>query len=135
MKKTLVLATCLSTAIALTSAAVNANPENSSNCEKHHAMDMKGKRHGPRMMGFAKTPESLERELTKEQIHTLMEARLIMKGNDNVKLGTITDSEDGFEVTIVTQDDSLVKTVSLAKNGMPQRMYNRIKARMEASEN
>jgi hypothetical protein len=60
-----------------------------------------------------------------------MEARLIMKGNDNLKVGKVSSTRSGFEVSIVTRDDSLVEELELAKNGMPLKKYERLQERLE----
>lgn len=84
------------------------------------------------VMGHKHNPEEiLERELSKDQIRTLVEARLIMKGNENLKVGKVSSSRGGFKVDIVTRDDSLVKELALAKNGMPLKMFEHIQQRVE----
>ncbi len=84
---------------------------------------MMGHKHNPRDM--------LERELSKDQVRTLVEARLIMKGNENLKVGKVSSSRDGFKVDIVTRDDSLVEELALAKNGMPLKMFEHIQRRVD----
>ncbi|MET4692862.1 hypothetical protein [Endozoicomonas lisbonensis] len=74
----------------------------------------------------------MEREFTADQIETLTKAKLIMRGNENLKLGKVTSTENGYSVTIVTQDDSLVEEQQLAKNGMPVEKFERLQKRIEA---
>lgn len=74
----------------------------------------------------------MEREFTADQIETLTKAKLIMRGNENLKLGKVTSTENGYSVTIVTQDNSLVKEQQLAKNGMPVEKFERLQKRIEA---
>lgn len=87
---------------------------------------------GAGMMGHKHNPEEmLERELSKDQVRTLVEARLIMKGNENLKVGKVSSNRDGFKVDIVTRDDSLVKELELAKNGMPLKMFEHLQQRID----
>ena len=74
----------------------------------------------------------MEREFTADQIETLTKAKLIMRGNENLKLGKVTSTENGYNVTIVTQDNSLVREQQLAKNGMPVEKFERLQKRIEA---
>lgn len=92
--------------------------------EKAGKRGQKGKRGniGHRMM---------EREYTADQIETLTKAKLIMRGNPNLKLGTVTPTDTGYSVTIVTQDNSLFEEQELAKNGMHLKKYEQIQKRME----
>lgn len=125
MKKKLLLATILATSFTATFAIAERGGDGSHGCDKgHHSGFMGGK-------GFHKGAEMLEREFSSDQIRTLVEARLIMKGNPNVKVGKVSSSKNGYQVTIVTQENSLVEELSLAKNGMPQDKYEHIKERME----
>ena len=66
---------------------------------------------------------NVDRNLTAEDIRTLAEARMIMRGNDNLKVGEVTKaSDDTYKVTIVTKDDSLVREVEVSrKTGFPVR--------------
>lgn len=91
----------------------------------HFGMGRKGKALGKRM----------EREFSADQIRTLIAARLIMQGNPNVRVDEVKPLGNGYTVTIVTQDNSLVEELILAKNGMPLERYEQIKQRMaERSE-
>lgn len=74
--------------------------------------------------------ELMNREFTADQIRTLNEARLIMHGNPNLKVGKVNSTKTGYEVTIVTQDNSLVETKQLAKNGMSLEAHERAKERL-----
>ena len=75
----------------------------------------------------------MEREYSAEDIRTLTQAKLIKRGNPNIKVGEVKAIDNGYSVTIVTQDDSLVREFELAKNGMPLEKFQRIQKRMEAS--
>lgn len=93
---------------------------------KHHS-DFKGGFGG----GKFDRKEMFERSYDKEQIRTLTEARLIMQGNDNLKVGKISATGNGYNVRIVTKDNSLVEELELAPNGMPLDRYQRIQEHME----
>jgi len=72
----------------------------------------------------------LKRQMSKNDIVILTEAKLIKKGNPNVKLGTVTQSPSGFTVTIVTKKSGdLVRTVKLAPNGLPEHVAKRLEHR------
>ena len=60
--------------------------------------------------------------LTVEQARTLMQARLIMRGNDRLKVGQVTEKDDKtLLVDIVTVDDSLVRQVEISQDsGFPR---------------
>ena len=74
----------------------------------------------------------LDKTYSAEEIGILQQARLIHKGNENLKLGSVKSSKTGYTVTIVTQEGSLVDTLELAPNGMPLEHYNRLKERIES---
>ena len=61
-------------------------------------------------------------DLNIEQAKTLVQARLIMRGNDRLKVGKVTKKDDDtFLVDIVTVDDSLVRQVEVDReNGLPR---------------
>lgn len=124
MKKKLIIASGL--VVALSAATVYAE-RGGGGCE--HGFGKEG--HGFGMMGHHNRAEMMAREFNADQIRTLMAARLIMKGNDNLKVGKISSSRTGFTVAIVTKDDSLVEELELAKNGMPLQMYEHIQERIE----
>lgn len=118
MKKLLIAST---TALILGSSLAMAEPGNKK-CD--------GPRHG--FMGEKiDRKELFQRSYNKQQIRTLTEARLIMKGNENLKVGKIKATDSGYTVNIVTQDNSLVKKLELAANGMPLERYERIQKRIE----
>ena len=62
-------------------------------------------------------------ELSAEEAKTLVSARLIQRGNDRLKVGTVKQGEDDtWIIDIVTVDDSLVRTVTISsKTGYPVR--------------
>lgn len=61
-------------------------------------------------------------DLTAEQVKTLVEAKLIMSGNDRLKVGQITQKDDDtYVVDIVTVDDSLVRQIEIDRDqGLPR---------------
>ncbi len=80
--------------------------------------------------------EMVNRELSADDIQTLAEARLIMLGNDNLKVGPVKTTEDGYSVSIVTEKSGdLVRTLELAKNGMPMRMMERLEEHEKSRKN
>ncbi len=85
--------------------------------------------HGNKTM---KRGKALDRSYTAEEIKTLSEARLIRRGNPNIKVGKVTPTKDGYKVTIVTKDNSLVKELDLAKNGMPLEHYKRLSKKSQS---
>lgn len=127
MKKTLLTATLLTATLLGTQVYAGDKPEKG-DC---HGRD---KHHGEMgHMGFG-GKDMLTREFTPEQIRTLMEARLLMKGNPNVQVGDIKATKDGYSVNIVTKDKSLVETLDIAKNGLPKDMSDRMQARMQEKQ-
>ena len=79
--------------------------------------------HGPRGGFFGRGAAATDRNLTADQVRTLAEAHLIMRGNQNLKVGEVSETEDGtYLVEIVTQEDSLVQRVEISKaTGRPVR--------------
>ena len=75
--------------------------------------------------------QMMAREFTADQIETLSKAKLIMRGNPNLKLGEVTSTDSGYKVTIVTQDNSLVEERKLARNGMPVEKFEQMQKRLE----
>lgn len=63
--------------------------------------------------------------LTIEEAKTLVEARLIMKGNDRLKVGQVAESDqETYLVDIVTVDNSLVRQIEVDRdNGLPRRHF------------
>ncbi|MCU7812178.1 MAG: hypothetical protein KZQ77_13205 [Candidatus Thiodiazotropha sp. (ex Notomyrtea botanica)] len=61
-------------------------------------------------------------DLTSEEARTLVEARLIMRGNDRLKVGQVTEKDqDTYLIDIVTVDNSLVRQIEVDRdNGMPR---------------
>lgn len=134
MKKTLLIASILTASLAATPLLAKES-DRDHGCDrersmKHHEFGAKGFGLGGKM----NKKEMLEREFDADQIRTLVEARLLMKGNENLKVGKISSVGDGYSVAIVTQDNSLVKELDLAANGMPKEMYEKIQKRMEKRE-
>jgi len=64
-----------------------------------------------------------KRNLSADQVRILAQAHLIRMGNDNLKVGKITETKDkSYEVQIVTKDNSLVNVVEISRvTGMPVR--------------
>ena len=60
--------------------------------------------------------------LSADEAKTLVEARLIMRGNDRLKVGQVAEKDqDTYLVDIVTVDDSLVRQVEVDHdNGLPR---------------
>lgn len=78
-----------------------------------HAMMMKHRMGGKGMQR--------DLELTADQVRTLAEARLIMRGNDRLKVGEVREQGDDFIVQIVTVDGSLVREIEVDKDdGFPR---------------
>lgn len=61
------------------------------------------------------------KELTLEEATILVKARLLAPELDVLKLGEINKTDTGFDVTILSQDDSLVKRINLNSAGLPKR--------------
>lgn len=144
MKKKTLIATALVAVFSASSAFAWMHNDDGNNDGKGFGSCSSGQRmghfqksgHGKPGMGMKsqKMQEFLNRSYTADEIRTLNEARLIHQGNPNVKVGKVTSTSDGYKVTIVTKDNSLVKELELAKNGMPLERYNRMKERMAAKE-
>jgi len=123
MKKSLLVATVLATTLSTGLALAERGDGEREGCKRGH-----WGHHGNK--GFHRGAEMMEREFTAEQIRTLVEARLLMKGNENLQIGQIIPTDTGYTITIVTQDGSLVEEKEVAMNGMPLKLYERIKERM-----
>lgn len=71
-----------------------------------------------------KMPKGAERDLnlSAEQAKILVQARLIMRGNDRLKVGKVVQKdEQTYSVQIVTVDDSLVREVDVDRqHGLPR---------------
>lgn len=130
MKKSLIIASLL--AATMTSGFALAGDRGyKEGCDKGPGMM---RDHGGMMGGHKGMKEMMDREYTADQIRTLNEARLIMMGNPNLKVGKITQTKTGYTVEIVTQDESLVETKEVAKNGMPLDMYEKMLERKAKRE-
>ncbi|MCG7913051.1 MAG: hypothetical protein JAY71_04150 [Candidatus Thiodiazotropha weberae] len=81
------------------------------------------------MQGKGKFGPAMARELdlTAEEAKTLVSARLIMRGNDRLKVGQVTEKDgDTYLVDIITVDKSLVRQVEVDRdNGLPRGGFKR----------
>jgi hypothetical protein len=75
--------------------------------------------------------EMLQRKFSADEVRTLVSARLLMRGNDNLQVGEIKATDNGYDVQIVTKDNSLVEELQLAPNAMPLKMYEKIQERLQ----
>jgi len=68
-------------------------------------------------------------DLTADEAKTLVGARLIMRGNDRLKVGQVSEKDqDTYLVDIVTVDDSLVRQVEVDRdNGLPRGRFGQKK--------
>ncbi len=74
-----------------------------------YGMEYEGKR------GFFGKPDL---DLSAEQVQTLVEAKMILRGNDRLKVGQVREKDDNtYLVDIVTVDDSLVKQIEIERDG------------------
>ncbi|MCU7851509.1 MAG: hypothetical protein KZQ80_04785 [Candidatus Thiodiazotropha sp. (ex Monitilora ramsayi)] len=73
-------------------------------------------------MGKAGPMTDRDLDLTSDEAKTLVEARLIMRGNDRLKVGQVTEKDqDTYLIDIVTVDNSLVRQIEVDRdNGMPR---------------
>jgi len=69
-----------------------------------------------------------DKGLTKEQVHDIMQGRLAMMGNTNLKVGSVTQvDKEIVAVDIVTQDNSMVKTMNIStRTGHPYHAKRRL---------
>jgi len=59
-------------------------------------------------------------DLSADEVKTLIEARMIMHGNDRLKVGKVSQKDDQtYVVDIVTVDDSLVRQIEVDKDNGP----------------
>ena len=59
-------------------------------------------------------------DLSAGEVQTLIEARMIMHGNDRLKVGKVSQKDDQtYVVDIVTVDDSLVRQIEVDKDNGP----------------
>ncbi|KEQ17602.1 hypothetical protein [Endozoicomonas numazuensis] len=112
----------------------NEDPKNNEYKYEHRDCGKKREQGFKGRFGKKNLKEYMAREFTADEIRTLASARLLMKGNSNVKVGEVKANDQGYTVSIVTKDDSLVKEWALAKNGMPLDRFERIQKRMEKKE-
>ncbi len=121
--------TLISTAVAASSlfAVVSAADAGWGGYQGHCDRAAMGNYAGPGMMGgmgkTGKTGQPMNRnlDLTADEAKTLVAARLIMRGNDRLKVGQVTvQDENTYLVDIITVDDSLVRQVTVDRNnGLP----------------
>jgi hypothetical protein len=135
MKQSLIKKTAITLALLGTSGylyADNKGPDaEDRDCKRSHNEQRMDKHEESFLDGDLNRQEKFERKLGIEDIRTLSKAKLIMRGNENLKIGEITKTKTGYNVAIVTQDNSLVKTLDIAANGMPLKKYEHIKERMK----
>ncbi len=64
---------------------------------------------------------NVDKDLSVDQVRDIVEGRLAMMGNTNLKVGGVNETgDDTVAVDIVTQDDSLVQTVEIStRTGRP----------------
>jgi hypothetical protein len=79
----------------------------------------------PRIMNGRRSGSAMNRnlDLTAEEAKTLVSARLIMRGNDRLKVGQVTEKDAStYLVDIVTVDNSLVRQMEVDRNnGLPHK--------------
>ena len=131
MKKNILVITALVTAMSASSAFAWWGDDADKGGKSHHCEARMGGKHGMKAM---KLEKALDRSYTAEEITILNQARLIRKGNPNIKVGKVTPTKDGYKVTIVTKDNSLVKELDLAKNGMPLERYKMLEKKFAKLE-
>lgn len=91
-------------------------------CAQHRMMQ-KG---GPGGMQRPGMHPRRDLNLSADQVRTLVEARLIMRGNDRLKVGNVTpDGENDYKVQIVTVDGSLVRQFDVDKHRGLRPMHHR----------
>ena len=113
--------------------AVASRGEQGGDCDRHGGQhyQMMGMGSGNQMgkhMGFGKG-FNMDRELdlSADEVKTLIEARMIMHGNDRLKVGKISQKDDQtYLVDIVTVDDSLVRQIEVDRNNGLRHGMNRL---------
>ncbi len=66
-------------------------------------------------------------DLSADEVKTLIEARMIMHGNDRLKVGKVSQKDDQtYVVDIVTIDDSLVRQIEVDRNNGLRHGMNRL---------
>ena len=84
--------------------------------------------HMGKHMGYGKG-YNMDRQLdlSAAEVKTLIEARMIMHGNDRLKVGKVTKKDDQtYLVDIVTVDDSLVRQIEVDKDNGLRHGMNRL---------
>ncbi len=138
MNKTALIAASLAAALSTSSAFAWWGDDDSKTSSHHSGCSGEfrmghgqGGHHGRHGMKGPKMIERMNRSYTAQEIRTLSEARLIQRGNPNIKVGEVIPTSNGYKVTIVTKDNSLVEERELAKNGMPLDRYNMMKKKID----
>ncbi len=75
------------------------------------------------MMGLGASAEPM----TMDQVKSFLEGHLQMMGNENIKLGEVTQDGGMIKATIVTKDNSLVKELSIDPSDPHGNMYGLMK--------
>lgn len=90
------------------------------NCDRDEMRD--GDSMMMKRMGKGGPMTDCDLDLTSDEARTLVEARLIMRGNDRLKVGQVTEKDqDTYLIDIVTVDNSLVRQIEVDRdNGMPR---------------
>lgn len=89
-------------------------------------MGMMGSGYGCPMMGnqINQDLHATMAPIAKEQAVTIVQDYVQSLGNPNLKLGRVKESDTGFEIEIVTKDDSLVVKILVDKRtGLTQPIY------------
>ena len=71
---------------------------------------------GPGYYGYGPQYQQPQKPLEKSDVETMMKNYLASVRNPNLKLGKIAEKDNGFEVDIVTKDNSLVDKILVDKN-------------------
>ena len=97
--------------------------DNTATNDKYEKIEHHRKFDGDEYRGRSKhdyMKEMMSREFTAEEVKTLVSARLLMRGENTLKVGKIMPTDTGYTATIVTkQNGDVVRTLNLAKNGFP----------------
>ena len=106
-------------AIALAATAIGVGAVNASgrydDCPRFERGE--GRPHHAMMHHDGKHRMQRQLNLSAEQVKTLAEARLIMRGNERLKVGEVTQKDDNtYSVQIVTVDGSLVREFDVDKD-------------------
>ena len=115
----------------LTAVASRGEHKGDGECQMGQFAQMMGKGSGGGMgshQGYAKGFK-MDRalDLSAAEVKTLVEARLIMRGNDRLKVGKVSQKNDQtFVVDIVTIDDSLVRQIEVDSNNGLRHGMNRL---------